>query len=73
MIRMAQYGTSRPKRRLRYRALGVKNRSARPAVRMPLPVIFGKGISNSMTLVEIMKVNDLLTGGGPAGSRQGAR
>ena len=42
----------------------VKNRSQRPEVRLRLPVIFGKGVSNAVTAAGIMRANDLMVGGG---------
>lgn len=45
----------------------VKNRNERPDIKVPLPVIYGKGISNRLTVRDVLKTQGLLTSG--AGGR----
>lgn len=42
----------------------LKNRSERPDIMIDIPIIFGVGVSNIMTLKEVMSVNGMITGGG---------
>ena len=41
----------------------IKNRGERPEIRMPMPILFGRGVSNILTLIDILKANKYLTGG----------
>ena len=45
------------------RILTVKNRANRPEIKIPFPVIFGKGVSNPYFFYEILNENGYVTGG----------
>lgn len=41
-----------------------KNRFERPEIRIPIPIIFGRGVSNILTLTDILRAREVITGGG---------
>lgn len=41
----------------------VKNRNERPDIKVPLPVIYGKGVSNRLTVRDVLKTLGYMTGG----------
>lgn len=42
----------------------VKNKATRPGIRISLPIIFGKGVSNVMTIKDILTTRKVILGGG---------
>lgn len=41
----------------------IKNRQERPEIKVPLPVLFGRGVSNIMTMRDLLTLSGVVTGG----------